>query len=258
MSIFSFIFLLRANFVIFGFIWGIFKYLITSLIGNKEKNERLEYILRISKYALLVAVTANFVHSEIVEQELIQSFTVRVIISSIVLGLYLLGKLENKDRFSQFTAMGGNLLKGITSSTSFNHKTERLLIFGSLGFFMLCLFVPFLVENGLISSLSNAILSLYNAFFIGYIFKIVAFFSIVTIMMRASNILGKLVSGKSLTESFTKEKKTSPFGNMGDNAFGGGFKNQQPNSNAEDDYNKKASVNTDSEGFTEYEDVTDE
>jgi hypothetical protein len=257
MSIFNFIFLLGANFVIFGFIWGVFKYLITSIIGNKEKNQQLEYILRITKYILLVAVTANFVHSKIVEQELIQSFTARVIISSMILGLYLLGKLENKDRFSQFTAMGGNLLQGITSNSSFNHKTERLLIFGSLTFFMLCLFLPAMVNNGLINWLSSAILNLYNAFFIGFIFKIIAFFSIITIMIRGSNILGKLVSGKSLTESFTKEKKTRPFGNMRGNNFGGGTQNQQNNSTVEDDYNKKASTNTDSEGFTEYEDVTE-
>ena len=256
MSIFNFIFLLGANFVIFGFIWGVFKYLITSIIGKKEKNQQLEYILRITKYVLLVAVTANFVHSSIVEQELIQSFTVRIIISSMVLGLYLLGKLENKDRFSQFSAMGGNLLQGMT--TSFDNKTERLLIFGSLVFFMLCLFIPAMVDNAIINWLSSAILNLYNAFFIGFIFKIIAFFSIISIMMRGSNILGKLVSGKSLTESFTKEKKASPFGNMGGNSFGGGFQNQQNNSTVKDDYNQKASANTDNEGFTEYEDVTDE
>jgi hypothetical protein len=246
MAILHFIFLLGVNFVIFGFIWAIIKLIISTLTGGATKSNRTEYILRITKYILLVAVTANVVNLYETENSLLNSITARIIVGSIVLGLYLLGKLENKDRFSKFSAIGGNLLKGLTNS--FEPKIERLLILGSIAFFVLCLLLPSLVDNGLINWFTASIKSLYNAFFIGFIFKVIAFFSIISIIMRGSNILGKLVSGKSISESFSKEKKTSP--------FAGDTQNKQNNSTVEDDYNKKASTNTDSEGFTEYEDVT--
>jgi len=250
MNILYFIFLLGINFVIFGFIWGVFKLLLGMVTGRVNKSQQSEYILRITKYILLVAVTANFVHSINQENELIQSFTARMIISSIVLGLYLLGKLQNRNRFSQFSAFGGDLIKNLTST--FDPKVERFLIIGSIGFFIACLFFPSIVDNGLINWFTNAIKGLSNAFFIGFIFNIIAFFSIINIFMRGSNILGKLISGKSLTDSFKNEQKKSPFGNMG------GFQNQQNNSTVEDDYLKKSTTNVDEEGFTEYEDVTEE
>lgn len=255
MAILHFTFLLGANFVIFGFIWGIIKLIISTLTGGSNKSDQTEFIYRITKYILLVAVTANVVHLFETDGGIMESMTTRIIVGSIVLGLYLLGKLQNKNRFSQFSAVGGNLLKGLT--TSFEPKTERLLIVGSIAFFVVCLLVPSIVDNVVINWFTSAIKGLYNAFFIGFIFKVIAFFMLISIIMRASNILGKLISGESLTDSFTKQKKTSPFGNMGGAGFGG-FQNQQSESTVEDDYNKKASAHTDSEGFTEYEDVTEE
>lgn len=254
MNILYFIFLLGINFVIFGFIWGIIKFGISAISGGIQKSEQSEYIFRITKYVLLVAVTANFVHNINQETELIHSFTARIIISSVVLGLYLLGKLEKRNQFSQFSAIGGNFINNFT--TTFDPKVERFLILGSIAFFVLCLFFPEIVNNGLINWFSSAIQSLSNAFFIGFIFNIIAFFSIISIFMRGSNILGKLISGQPISESFKKNEKSSPFGNMG--GFGNGFQNQKHKSTVEEDYNKKASANTDDEGFTEYEDVTNE
>lgn len=255
MAILHFIFLLGLNFVVFGFIWGIIKLIISTLTGGASKSDQTAYVLRITKYVLLVAVTANVVHLFETDGGMLESITARIIVGSIVLGLYLLGKLQNKNRFSQFSAVGGNLLKGLT--TSFEPKVERILILSSIALFVVCLLVPSIVDNAIINWFTHAIKGLSEVFFFGFIFKIVAFFMIVNIIMRGSNILGKLVSGESLTESFAKKKKASPFGNMGGNGFGG-FQNQQQSSTVEEDYNKKASANTDSEGFTEYVDVTED
>ena len=75
--------------------------------------------------------------------------------------------------------------------------------------------------------------------------------------MRGANIIGKLISGESLKSSFSKPETKNPFSGF---AQFGGFQggNQQKEDSSQVDYDKKTSVNTDSEGFTEYEDVTDE
>ncbi len=73
--------------------------------------------------------------------------------------------------------------------------------------------------------------------------------SIVNIFMRGSKIIGKIISGESLKDSFSEPKKQNPFG---------GFQNQQNSSSIEDEYTQKSSENVDDNGFTDYEDVTEE
>lgn len=253
MSIINFIIHLGIIFVIFGFIWGVFNYVISMFVSSSQKSNQSEYIAQIAKNIFLVAVTANFV--SISGEHYISSPIFRIIISSFILGLYLLEKMQNRNKYAQFSNLGNGALKSL--STSFEPKQERLLLMGSIGFFVFCLLFPMVVNNGLINWFNSAIEGLNDTFLIGFIFKVIAFFSVVTLVMRGANIIGKIVSGESLKSSFAKPENKSPFG--GFNQFGGfqGDDRQEVNS-SQAEYDKKASVNMDSEGFTEYEDVTDE
>ena len=253
MSIINFIIHLGIIFVIFGFIWGAFNYLISMFLSGSQRSNQSEYIAQIIKNVFLVAVTANFVQAT--SANYINSTSFRVVISSFILGLYLLEKMQNRNKYAQFSNLGNGALKGL--STSMNPKQERTLLIGSITFFIFCLFFPFTVDNALINWFNNAIEGLNNAFLIGFVFKVIAFFSVVTLILRGANIIGKLVSGQSLKSSFSKPKNANPFG--GFNQFGG-FQsgNQQDNNSSQAEYDKKSSISTDSEGFSEYEDVTDQ
>jgi len=246
MSLINFILHIGIIIVIFGFIWAIIKLIINLFISNNSNQS--EFYFLIIKNILLISVIANFVHTA--NQNYINSINSRIIISSIIVGLYFLGKMQNRSQFAQFSAIGGNMLKGL--STSFTDKQERFIILSALGIFAITLSFPVLVENGIIHWFNNAIESLNKAFLIGFIFKVVAFFQIATLILRGANILGKLVSGKSLKESLKKDKSKSPFGGFAN------FQNQQTTNDTQSDYNEKASINVDNEGFTEYEDVTDQ
>jgi hypothetical protein len=243
-SIFNFIYLLGLNFVIFGFIWGVFKLLFTFLTGSNKPNIELDYLIRIAKYVTLVAVTANFVHRLDSETVLIHSMTTKIVISSLVLGLYLLGKLQKRAMFSQFSAIGGNLFKRL--ATSFDPKVERFLILGSILFFIACLILPAITNNFLINWFTDSIINLSDVFFFGFIFKVIAFFFIVNMFIRASKIIGNLLSGKSLSESIEKPKKQNPFGGSAFNSFG--------KQNRQTEQHGSESIEPE---FTEYEDVTD-
>lgn len=252
MSTINFIIHLGIIFVIFGFIWGILKYIVSTFTSNSQKNNQSEYVSQIIKNLLLVGVTANFVSST--SEQYIGSTVFRIVISSFILGLYLLEKMQNRNKYAQFSNLGNGMLKGL--SVSFTPDQERLLLIGSVGVFILLMLFPGIADNMVINSFNSAIEGLNATFLIGFIFKIIAFFSVVTLVMRGANIIGRLISGESIKSSFSKPEKSNPFG--GFNQFGGfqGGKTQEQN-RTQSDYDRKASANIDADGFTEYEDVTD-
>ena len=252
MSIINFIIHLGIIFVIFGFIWGIFKYIISSITGSTQKNSKSEYIAQVIKTVFLVGVTANFVNST--SEHYISSPIFRIIISSFILGLYLLDKMQNRNKYAQFSNLGNGILKSL--STTFEPKQEQTLLVGSIGLFVGCLLIPSLVDFGIIRWFNSAIEGMNNAFLIGFIFKVIAFFSVVTLVLRGANIIGKLISGESLKSSFKKPEKQNPFGGFSQ-FTGGQSQNQQEQNSTQADYDKKSSINVDNDGFTEYEDVTE-
>lgn len=194
----------------------------------------MDYIIRIAKYVMLVAVTANFVYTTHLQTELIESTAWRIGISSAVLGLYLIGKLQNRARFSGFNVVVGRMRQTLTSG--FDIKVERFLILGSVVFYIFCIIYPGLVQNGLINWFTNTIMEMYEVFFFGFIFKVIAFFMTMNILFRAYSIIVKLLSGQALFESSTSKPQT-PFN---------------------DSYiNQDSGVYGDKDGFTDYEDVTD-
>jgi len=253
MSIINFIIHLGIIFVIFAFIWGVFKYLLSMITSTNQKSNQSEYISQIIKNVFLVAVTASFVSST--GEHYISSTGFRIVISSFILGLYLLDKMQNRNKYAQFSKLGNGVLNGLASS--FEPKQERLFLVGSILLFIVCLIFPMLVNNSLINWFNIAIESLNDTFLIGFVFKVLAFFSVVTLVMRGANIIGKLISGESLKSSFKKPEAKNKFG--GFSQFGGFQGGRQQDSNStQADYDKKASATIGDDGFTEYEDVTDD
>ncbi|MFT4600968.1 MAG: hypothetical protein ACI857_001145 [Arenicella sp.] len=246
----SFIFNLGIVFSIFGFIWGILQFVLKQLLGNETKSREVStYILRIVKYFLLVSVTANIMMFELEDGNLILT-DVNVffmVLGSIVMALYLLGKLQKRSMMAQLSnnPMFERLI------TKIDPKIERYLLAGSLLYFVFCLWSPQMVMNGVVLWFREAITSLQSAFLIGWIFYIAALVFLVNIIMRFVNLVQNLLAGKSPFDGPSVkgmnfgQKGGNPFGQKEGNPFGGS--QEQPLENKVDD-----------EGFTEYEDVTDE
>lgn len=228
MEILKFIFILGINFSIFGFIWGIFMLFVRMLNPNKQQsNFSIDYVLRIVKYFLLVSVTANYIVKFQTLENSEQVSMMHLFVGTFVLFLYLLGKLQNRAVLSQLSQhpMFSRLISKV------DPKVERFLLLGSVIYFVCCLFYPDMVDNGLINWFNDSILDIYETPVIGWIFSVIAFFFLINIIMRASNVIGNLISGKSITESHVKTE----------------FKFKQRNYNEQDN-----------DGFTSYEDVTEE
>jgi hypothetical protein len=239
MEILQFIFLLGINIVIFEFIWGLLNIFASVILGSiKVKYPQIDYILRIIKYFLLVAVTARFVYLTSESEVLIHSEKTKIIISSIVLGLYLIGKLQKREMFAQFSMINNQTLKGFV--TYFDPKIERILVIGAMLLFVGFLIYPQIVNRSVVNWFTNSIIDLSSAFFFGFIFKVIAFFFIISIFNRGANIIGLLIQGKSIQQ----EKPKNPFSN-----FNGRFNSNQ---------SEPKPPLTDDDEFTDYEEIDDE
>ena len=199
-----------------------------------QGNQGASYIFRIIKYFLLVSVTANFI---VVNEELMinqRVDTMHLVVGSIVMGLYLLGKLQNRAMMSQLSQnpMFSKFIPSI------DPKVERFLLIGSLAYFVACLLYPQMVNNGVVNWFTDAIINIYDTPIIGWIFSIIAFFFLISIILRAANVIGRLLNGQSLTDN------TGMGGSFNFRVGGMDFENKRKDE--------------DEDGFTDYEDVTEE
>lgn len=237
MEVLRFIFGLGIAFSIFGFIWGFMMLLINSIRGNDQKSRQIQdYALRIIKYFLLVSVTANYIFKYQTGDDATLSVTYMVV-GVLVLVLYLMGKLQKRVMFSQFSRHP--LLARF--STSIDPLVERYLLIGSVVYFIICLQLPAMVDNGVVNWFTNSIVSIYDAPIIGWIFSVIAFFFLVNIIFRGANVIGSLLTGQPLNKP-----KSGGFGNFQQGAGG---------SNPFEQFREKQQQD---DGFVDYEDVTDE
>ena len=236
MEVLKFIFVLGINFSIFGFIWGIFMFIIRSLQDpSQQRKESVTYVFRIVKYFMLVSVTANYVTVYQTGKADSPVDTMHIIVGSLVLGLYLLGKLQNRAAMNQFAQnpMFSRFMPIV------DVKMERFLLIGALFYFVACLLYPQMVDNKLFNWFTASIISIYETPVIGWIFSIIAFFFLITILMRAANVLGRLLNGQSITG--------------GGSTVGGSFNYHESGTHFE-----QHDSDEDDDGFTDYEDITDE
>ncbi|UKN01706.1 hypothetical protein K6119_18440 [Paracrocinitomix mangrovi] len=240
MEVLRFIFILGINFSIFSFIWGIIMFLLKLIQPPQSQGqEGLTYIFRIIKYFLLVSVTANFISVYEMGNAGAKADTMHIVIGSIVMGLYLLGKLQNRHMMNQFAQhpMFSRMVPKV------DPKVEQFLLIGSVIYFVICLMYPGMVNNGLNNWFTQSIISIYEAPIIGWIFSFIAFFFLISILMRGANVVMRILNGQSPMDN---PKMNSSFHFQSN--FGR-YENQED----EEDEN-----DVDEDGFTDYEDVTDE
>lgn len=231
MEILKFIFVLGINFSIFGFIWGLMMLVLRMFrTPGKPANQALDYTLRIVKYFLLVSVTANYIAKFQTSGPDANVGMTNLIVGTIVMALYLLGKLQNRAVLSQL----GQHPMFARFANAIDPKVERFLLLGSVGYFVACLLYPQMVDNVLVNWFTESIQTIYDTPVIGWIFMIIAFFFLINILMRAANVVGRLLSGEPLTSTATK----------------GEFKYRDRRFPTDD--------TPKDDGFSDYEDVTDQ
>lgn len=187
----NFIFRLGVVFAIFGFLWGMIDIGLRLLTSGRQRSLTETYLLKAVKYLLLVDVVFLFCLGDLNTHLIVLN---QVIVAGLVLLMYFVGKLQNsQNRVALFKMMGRGIPQ--VPQPQFNLKAEVGVITGAIALFVVFWFYPWLATNGASRWFHESILSIEKAFFFGFIFKVIGFFFILSMIIKMINGFTFLLNG---------------------------------------------------------------
>lgn len=199
MEILELTFQLGVFFAIYGFIWFFVDLGFMLLNGGKPRNLVETYFFKGIQYVFLVNVI--FLFSIDMNSGSIALANLYPII--FILALYFIGKFQK----SQNNVLMLSRMGLATSTSKFNSKYEIIIIILSLLVFIGFIFRPDIANNVVAFWFKESILDIESTAIIGFIFKVIGFFFLMSILFKTVN------SFQYISESlFTKnQRKDSDF-----------------------------------------------
>jgi hypothetical protein len=198
---------LGVVFAIFGFLWGIFQFLLNLLRMGKKPTIGEYYVWKFIQYFFLVNVTFLFsLEDETSNLILINE----LILSGLILVLYFSGKFQNKQMQDQLFQVSS---RNPMFKSMFSTKAEIAVISLALGAFIAFSFLPEYAKNPISMWFYESIIDIETTPVFGFIFKIIGFFVLLGILFKLVNGFFYLISGGPLISirSAIKTKKESDF-----------------------------------------------
>jgi len=199
MEILELTFQLGVFFAIYGFIWFFVDLGFMLLNGGKPRSLVETYFFKGIQYVFLVNVI--FLFSIDMNSGSIALANLYPII--FILALYFIGKFQK----SQNNVLMLSRMGLATSTSKFNSKYEIIIIILSLLVFVGFIFRPDIANNVVAFWFKESILDIESTAIIGFIFKVIGFFFLMSILFKTVN------SFQYISESlFTKnQRKDSDF-----------------------------------------------
>jgi hypothetical protein len=159
------------------------------ILGSRKRTLGEIYIIKTVKYLFLVNVTFLFCLQQYNE---LQVNYMNVAPSFMVLMVYFLGKLQQNEQRIQLMS---SLTQGMQAAP-FNRRWEIALIVLSALTFIGFVYYPQYSENGISTWFQRSIMDIEHTVIIGFIFKIIGFFFLMSMFVKMLNALNYIVSGK--------------------------------------------------------------
>ena len=190
MQLLDFIFRLGVLFAIYGFIWSLFEFGLRILSQGRARSASEVYLIRAVKYFFLADVTFIFCF----ENNLLNSIGEnKVILAGVILLVYFIGKLQKNQTNSAFFKIAGRNLAN--PQKQFNYRYEIIIIATALLAFSTFWFYPSIAINPISVWLQESIVKIENAPIFGFIFKVIGFFFLLTIIFKMLNSINFLLNG---------------------------------------------------------------
>lgn len=186
-------FRLGVVFAIFGFLWGILNLILTLIRGGRTKSVVEEYLLKMVQYFFLVNVTFLFC---VQKEDATILLPNELILAALILILYFTGKLQNRQSRSAFFQMAGNNIPQI--GTQFNLRAEIIVITLAILCFVGFAFFPAYAQNPISNWFYESILNIVDTPVFGFIFKVIGFFVLLSIIFKLLNGFSYMISGAPL------------------------------------------------------------
>jgi hypothetical protein len=194
MELLNFIFRLGVVFAIFGFLFGLFEIGLSFLTMGKRKNLWEEYTIKLIKYLFLVDVTFLFCMD--LSGEKISQYN--LVVTTLVLLTYFIGKLQSKQQQQALFNMMGNGM--MMPFSNFNLKAEIGVISAAIGLFVLFIFFPSFASNPGSHWFHESILNIEDTPVFGFIFKVIGFFFLLSMIFKMVNAFAFLISGRAFVQ----------------------------------------------------------
>lgn len=198
MDILNFIFQLGVVFAIFSFLWFLIHLGILILTGNRRKSVGETYLIKFVRYFFLVDVTVLFCYG-------LNDYSLaldKTVVAGLVLFTYFLGKLQNAQLRTNLLSIKANAGFEFVNNMKpvFNFKAESLVIGASIALFVFLIFYPEYSENPISTWFYESIVDIEDTPVFGFIFKVIGFFFMLSIILKVVNSVMTLIVGKSLNQ----------------------------------------------------------
>lgn len=202
MSLLDFIFRLGVLFAIYGFLWGLIEIALAILRAGSQRSIPEVYLIKALKYFFLADVTFLFCVERLGTDTVIID---QGIIAGIILLMYFLGKLQQQQNQLRIFQMGFNGMPMMKQT--FNPRAELAVITLAMGIFVLFWFFPHLAYNPLSQWFHESILNIEDTPVFGFIFKIIGFFFMLSIIFKVVNAFTLILSGAAFNNKRGSEPK---------------------------------------------------
>jgi hypothetical protein len=194
MAVIHLIFKIGVLLAIYGFIWFFINLLISLATGGRKKTISEVYFSKGVKSIFLVNVL--FLYGLDDGQNEIELFN--MIVSGLVLILYFVGQIQKNEQQAAMMEKYSNLLRGIGANSRFNKKAEIIVLSLSILFYTSLFFLPDFAKNPIALWFYETVNGIEKTPLIGFIFKVIGFFFLLSILIKIFNGINYLLSGKPL------------------------------------------------------------
>lgn len=190
-------FRLGVLFAIYGFIWGIVEIAAALLSAGRKRSLGEVYTLKALKYFFLVDVTFLFCLENTDTNLIVMN---QLIMAGLLLLTYFIGKLQNYQTKQQIFRMMtiNNGMK--MNHNAFDIRAEIILILLSSVVFVGFWFFPSYAANPVSIWFHESILNIEDTPIFGFIFQIVGFFFILSLIFKMSSAFGYILSGQAVRD----------------------------------------------------------
>ncbi len=191
MQIIELIFKIGVLLAIYGFIWFFINLLISLLSGGRKKSIGEVYFSKGVKSVFLVNVL--FLYGMDSSQNGIDWFN--MIISGLILLLYFIGQMQKDQKQAAMMDRFSGMLS-VVSKTRFNRKAEIIVVGVAFVVYASLFFFPEFAKNPIALWFYEQVTGLEKTPIIGFIFKLIGFFFLLGILLKITNGIMFLISGK--------------------------------------------------------------
>lgn len=200
MDLLNFVFRLGVVFAIYGFLWGLLELGFLLLSAGRKRSIGEVYLVRTLKYFFLVDVTFLFCLKQSDSHLII---TERLVFAGLILLTYFVGKFQNNQNNMRIFQMVGT---GIPRQIPvFHFRTEIIVIVLSLMIFTAFSFFPQYAANPLSLWFHESIINIEDTPVFGFIFKVVGFFFLVSLILKMVSGITFILSGQAFKTQRNKD-----------------------------------------------------